>query len=286
MREIVVLSGKGGTGKTTLVGVLAALQEDAVLADTDVDAANLHLLLSPKILEKEPFYGSKAPVIDWLKCTDCGICTELCRFDAIRDGEVDEIACEGCGVCFHACTAGAITLKDVLSGHVYTTDTPYGPFIYAELLVAQENSGKLVIRVKEKARQTAEKQGKAWLVVDGPPGIGCPAIASIAGADLLLVVTEPSAAGFHDLIRVMGLAQHFRTRAAVCVNKASLDEEITLEMENYCRKEGVPFLGRIPFAKGVVSAQLKRKPGMKDEAGRAEEAMREVWRRAFDLLLR
>lgn len=284
MREIVVLSGKGGTGKTTMVGVLATLGQDAVLADTDVDAANLHLLLSPVVVEKEPFFGAKVPVVNRLKCTDCGICTELCRFDAVRDGEVDEVACEGCGVCFHACTAGAITLKDVLSGHVYTTETPYGPFLYAELLVAQENSGKLVIRVKEKARQTAEKQGKAWLVVDGPPGIGCPVIASASGADLLLAVTEPSAAGLHDLVRVVGLARHFRTRAAVCVNKASLDEAAALMIEKYCHEEGVPFLGRIPFAKGVVKAQLKRKPGMKNEAGPAAKMMQEVWQRAFALL--
>ncbi|MEW6173800.1 MAG: ATP-binding protein [Bacillota bacterium] len=283
MREIVVLSGKGGTGKTTMVGVFATLAEDAVFADTDVDAANLHVIFNPEVVNKEPFFGSQLPVVDQEECIRCGVCTDMCRFDAVHYGEVDEYNCEGCGVCLHVCSVGAITLKDVLSGYVYDSKTPYGPFFYAELGVAQESSGKLVVRVKEKARQAAKKENKAFLVVDGPPGIGCPAIAAMSGADLILAVTEPTAAGLHDLARVVGLARHFGTTVAVCVNKADLDESMASAIENYCRDEGLVFLGRIPFAKGVVKAQLKRAPGMEQDARPVEEAMKRVWRRALCL---
>ncbi|MEW6446812.1 MAG: ATP-binding protein [Bacillota bacterium] len=281
MREVVVLSGKGGTGKTTLVGVFATLGESAVLADVDIDAANLHLILSPEVVAKEPFFGSRVPVVDERRCTRCGLCGELCRFGAIKDGELDEIACEGCAVCFHACPAGAITLRESLIGHVYVTNTVFGPFVYAELGVAQENSGKLVSRVKQRAREIAEKENKAYLVVDGPPGIGCPVIASVSGADLVLVVTEPTAAGLHDLNRILGLARHFSVRPAVCVNKADLDERMAVEIERYCLQEGVGFLGCIPFAKGVVKAVAARSPVTDRFAGPAARAMQAVWKQAL-----
>lgn len=284
MREVVVLSGKGGTGKTTLAGVFAALGESAVMADVDVDAANLHLILNPEVVEKEPFFGSRVPVVDEERCTRCGLCGELCRFEAIKDGELDEIACEGCAVCFHACPAGAITLQDLLSGHVYVTNTAFGPFVYAELGIARENSGKLVSRVKRRARQIAETKNKAYIVVDGPPGIGCPVIASVSGADLVLVVTEPTAAGLHDLNRILGLARHFNVRPAVCINKADLDEKMAEEIESHCLKKGVAFLGCIPFAKGVVKATVARSPVSDHFAGPAARAMQEVWKQALSLL--
>lgn len=284
MREVVVLSGKGGTGKTTLAGAFATLGESAVMADVDVDAANLHLILNPEVVEKEPFFGSRVPVIDEGLCTGCGLCGELCRFEAIKDGELDEIACEGCAVCFHACPAGAISLRESLSGHIYVTNTVFGPFVYAELGVAQENSGKLVSRVKQRAREIAEKENKAYIVVDGPPGIGCPVIASVSGADLVLVVTEPTAAGLHDLNRILGLTRHFNVRPAVCVNKANLDEKMALEIERYCFREGVKFLGNIPFARGVVKAIVARLPVPDRLAGPAARAMREVWKQALSLL--
>ncbi|MEW6574559.1 MAG: ATP-binding protein [Bacillota bacterium] len=284
MREVVVLSGKGGTGKTTLAGVFAALGESAVIADVDVDAANLHLILNPEVVEKEPFFGSRVPVVDEERCTRCGLCGKLCRFEAIKDGKLDEIACEGCAVCFHACPAGAITLQDLLSGHVYVTNTVFGPFVYAELGIARENSGKLVSRVKRRARQIAETKNKAYIVVDGPPGIGCPVIASVSGADLVLVVTEPTAAGLHDLNRILGLARHFNVRPAVCINKADLDEKMAEEIESHCLKKGVAFLGCIPFAKGVVKATVARSPVSDRFAGPAARAMQEVWKQALSLL--
>lgn len=284
MREIVVLSGKGGTGKTTLTRVFATLGYPAVLADADVDAANLHIILEPLVLETEPFSGGRRPVVDQEKCTRCGVCTELCRFDAIRDGTVDEIACEGCGVCFHACPVEAVKLQDVVNGYVYTCSTRYGPFVYAELGIAEENSGKLVVRVKQGARALAEQEGKEYLVVDGPPGIGCPVIASLAGASLALVVTEPTPAGLHDLDRLLGVARHFGVRAAVCINKADLDAHLASDIENYCRAQGVPLAGRIPFAREVVASLVAKRPLTGDGAGEAAQAMRDVWQRTLALL--
>lgn len=284
MREIVVLSGKGGTGKTTLTGAFATLGKDAVLADADVDAANLHLILRPEVVAEEPFFGLRLPVVDRERCTSCGVCTQLCRFEAIQDGELDETACEGCAVCFHACSAGAVTLREALTGCVYEARTAFGPFVYAALGVGRENSGKLVARVKQRAREIAREQAKNLLVVDGPPGIGCPVIASVAGANLLLVVTEPTAAGWQDLGRVLELACHFGVRAAVCVNKASLDEEIAGKIEHYCRQEGAAFLGRIPFAADVVKAVVAQSPVTERLAGPAAQAMRAVWERALDLV--
>ncbi|MBE0466046.1 MAG: ATP-binding protein [Candidatus Desulforudis sp.] len=284
MREIVVLSGKGGTGKTTLAGVFATLGQEAVMADADVDAANLHLILRPRVLDEEPFSGSRQPVVDQEVCIQCGLCTELCRFDAIEDGLVDEIACEGCEVCFHACPVEAVRLEDTRSGNIYTCSTDYGPFVYAKLGVAQENSGKLVVRVKERAREVAERENKHTVVVDGAPGIGCPVIASLGGVDLTLIVTEPTAAGFHDLDRVLGLARHFGVPAAVCVNKADLDEGVTTAIEDHCRLENVAFVGRIPFARGVVQSLVARSPVTEDRAGEAASAMHDVWRRTLDLL--
>ena len=284
MREIVVLSGQGGTGTTTLTGVFATLGYPAVLADADVDAANLHIILEPLVLEPEPFSGGRQPVVDEEKCTRCGVCTELCRFDAIHDGTLDEIACEGCGVCFHACPVGAVEMQDVVNGQLHTCSTRYGPFVYAELGIAQENSGKLVVRVKQRARALAEREGKEYLVVDGPPGIGCPVIASLAGADLALVVTEPTPAGLHDLDRLLGVARHFEVRAVVCTNKADLDARLAGDIENYCRAQGVPFAGRIPFAREVVASLVAKRPLTGDGAGEAARAMRDVWQRTLALL--
>lgn len=284
MAEIVVLSGKGGTGKTTLTGAFAALGRDLVLADADVDAANLHLLLEPTILEQEPFFGSRLPVVDMEKCTRCGVCTDLCRFGAITHGVVDETACEGCAMCFNACPVQAVTLHERLSGYIYTASTPYGPFVYGKLGVGQENSGKLVVRVKEKARQLAAETGRKYLLIDGPPGIGCSVIASLSGADLVLLVTEPTAAGRHDLTRILELARHFGVRVALCINKADLDEEMSTVIEAYSREEGVAFLGRIPFTREIVRAQAARRPVTEGTVGTVARAVQQIWEGVLGLL--
>ncbi|MGO0122545.1 nucleotide-binding protein [Desulfothermobacter acidiphilus] len=280
MKEIVVLSGKGGTGKTTLTGVSATLGERLVLADADVDASNLPIILNPVKEYEEPFYGTQQPVVDQEKCTRCGTCTALCRFDAIDYGVVDELNCEGCGVCYHGCPEKAIVMEPILSGHLYRGRTPYGPFVWAELGIAQEASGKLVARVKEVAREIAAQEDRL-LVVDGPPGIGCPAIASISGVNLVLAVTEPTIAGKHDLERLVALSNHFRVPIGVCLNKATLDEETADGIERFCHERGIEFLGRIPFAREVVRALTQRQPITEGEAA---AAMRKVWERALNLL--
>jgi MinD superfamily P-loop ATPase len=212
MKQITVISGKGGTGKTTILASLAALVKRAVLVDADVDAADLHLLLKPQVRRREPFVASQVALIDPEKCDPCGKCAEACRFEAIRDLQVDPISCEGCGVCFHVCPRGAILMKEVQSGEWFISQTRYGPMVHAKLGVAQENSGKLVTLVRKEAQRIAREGGYPLILIDGPPGIGCPVIASLGGVDAVLVVTEPSLSGIHDLERVLGVSRHFQVR--------------------------------------------------------------------------
>ncbi|GAI43876.1 unnamed protein product, partial [marine sediment metagenome] len=209
MKEVVVLSGKGGTGKTSIVGSFAALAKSKVLADCDVDAADLHLLLQPTIREEHEFWSGQVAVIDGEKCTRCGLCQDICRFAAIKEFEVDAISCEGCGFCSHVCPAEAITMKENLAGHWFISDTIYSPLVHARLGITQENSGKLVAAVRQQARQMAENQEVDFIISDGPPGIGCPVISSLSGASLALLVTEPTLSGIHDLERVLGVCRHF-----------------------------------------------------------------------------
>ncbi|GAI55778.1 unnamed protein product, partial [marine sediment metagenome] len=192
MKEVVVLSGKGGTGKTSIVGSFAALAESKVLADCDVDAADLHLLLNPSIKEENEFWSGEVAVIDDEKCTQCGLCQDVCRFDAINDFKVDPISCEGCGFCYHICPDEAITMRENLSGQWFISDTKYGPLVHARLGIAQENSGKLVAVVRQRAKQIADKHDFDYIISDGPPGIGCPVISSLSGANVALLVTEPT----------------------------------------------------------------------------------------------
>lgn len=283
MRELVVLSGKGGTGKTTLAGAVGTCLDRLVYADCDVDAPNLHLLLDHKLVDEEPYYGGRRPVLTPEACTECGLCTELCRWEAIENGRVHEQRCELCEFCAHACPEEALHLEDALSGHQYVSDTMIGPFVHALLAPAQENSGKLVASVKTKAREIAEKENYDYVVVDGPPGTGCPVIASISGVDLAVIVTEPSLAAKHDLDRVIGLANHFKVPVVVCVNKYDLDPEKAAEIEAYCADAAIPLVGRIPFAREVVAAQLEgRTPGA--EAGALRDNFKAVWKNILEAL--
>ncbi|MEW6227842.1 MAG: ATP-binding protein [Bacillota bacterium] len=288
MKELLVISGKGGTGKTSIVGAFAVLAESKVLADCDVDAADLHLLLEPTVRETREFYGSKKAVLDREKCTGCGVCMEVCRFDAITMGKgrigIDRVSCEGCAVCSFACPRGAIAMEDNLSGHWFISDTPYGPLVHARLGVAEENSGKLVTQVRQEARSIAQSQGLEYIITDGPPGIGCPVISSISGVDLALIVTEPTVAGTHDMERVLGLARHFNVHAMVCINKYDLDEGKAEEIERYCHDEGIQVAGRIPFDEEVVNALVRGLPavagadsGSDRREGKASKAIRELW---------
>ena len=254
-RELVVISGKGGTGKTTLVAALAALLGPVVLADYDVDATNLHLVVGARRLEGGPFRAGWEPWIDAASCTECGRCTEVCRWGAIRDGRmIAPFACEGCGACALVCPMGAITMVERRAGEWMVSTTEHGPLVHAELEPGRENSGKLVAKVKEEARRVAAAEGWPLVLGDGPPGIGCAAIAAISGADAVLVVAEPSLSGRHDLERVLALCRRFRCVVFVCVNKFDLWPAGTETIAAFCREKGVEMLGLIPWDESVALA--------------------------------
>ena len=279
MKELVVLSGKGGTGKTSIVGSLAALAEDKILADCDVDAADLHLLLEPVVRQKHEFWSGQVAVIDGEKCTQCGLCQELCHFDAIKDFRVDPVSCEGCGFCHRICPAEAITMEENLSGHWFISDTKYGPLVHARLGIAQENSGKLVALVRQQAKEMAEKQGAALIISDGPPGIGCPVISSLSGASLALLVTEPTLSGIHDLERVLGVCRHFGVPALVCINKYDINEDNAAKIEDYCREQGIELAARIPFDNVVTQALVKGQPVVKYSDGPVSRQIKGLWQK-------
>lgn len=278
MKEIVVLSGKGGTGKTSIVGSLAVLARSKVLADCDVDAADLHLLLKPDIKQENEFWSGQTALIDPEQCTQCGLCQELCHFEAIADYRVDPASCEGCGFCHRICPVEAITMQDNLSGHWFISDTGYGQLVHARLGIAQENSGKLVALVRQQARQIAEKERVDYTISDGPPGIGCPVISSLSGANLALLVTEPTLSGIHDLERVLGVCRHFGVPAVVCINKYDLNEENTRKIENYCAGQGVKVAARIPFDNTVTEALVKGRPVVEYADGKVSSELDKLWR--------
>ena len=260
MQEVVVLSGKGGTGKTSIVGSFAALAKSKVLVDCDVDAATLHLLLQPAIREKQEFWSGQVASIDKEKCTQCGLCQEQCRFAAIKDFNVDAISCEGCGFCSYICPAEAISMKENMAGHWFISNTRYGSLVHARLGIAQENSGKLVALVRQKARQMAEKSGVNYIISDGPPGIGCPVISSLSGANIALLVTEPTLSGIHDLERALRVCHHFGVPALVCINKYDINEDNTRQIERFCGGRGVEVAARIPFDNAVTKAMVRGLP--------------------------
>ncbi|MFC2000940.1 ATP-binding protein [Chloroflexota bacterium] len=278
MKEIVVLSGKGGTGKTSIVGSFAALTKNKVLVDCDVDAADLHLLLQPIVNEKHEFWSGQVAFIDEQKCTQCGLCQDLCRYQAIKDFKVDIASCEGCGLCFHICPAEAIVMKENMAGHWFMSDTRYGTLVHARLGIAQENSGKLVALVRQQARQTAEKEGTDYIVSDGPPGIGCPVISSLSGADLALLVTEPTLSGIHDLERVLGICRHFSVKPLVCINKYDINEDNTRQIETYCTSQGIEVASKIPFNDVVTRAMVQGLPVVEYSESTVSRQIDLLWR--------
>ena len=278
MKQIVVISGKGGTGKTVITGALAALAENKVMADCDVDAADLHLLLKPEIRERHEFRSGFTAIIDNEKCTECGRCRELCRYDAItRDFKIDSESCEGCALCSFACPAGAIKMEENLSGELFISDTRFGPLVHAKLGAAQENSGKLVALVRKRGTEIAESKKCDWVIVDGAPGIGCPVIASLSGIDCAIVVTEPTLSGMHDADRVIQVAKHFGVPAKVVVNKYDLNIEMTSEIEKYCDKNKIQVLGKIEFDESVIKAMVQGKTIMEYGNGKMKDRMISLW---------
>ena len=270
MKEIVVISGKGGTGKTSIVASFAALANNAVLADCDVDAADLHLVLEPYVKENHDFSGGKLASIVMEKCIGCGRCEEVCNFDAAlfngpandvvgRTYTIDAIACEGCGVCVHFCPVDAIEFKDAINGRWFVSDTRFGPMVHARLGIAEENSGKLVSLIRKQAKRIANEQNRDLIIVDGAPGIGCPVIASIGAADLVLVVTEPTISGQHDLNRVIELTEHFKIPTAVCINKYDINIEIAKAIEREAQEQNLEVVGKIAYDIAVTKAQIAAK---------------------------
>jgi len=289
MKELVVISGKGGTGKTSIVASLAVLAEKCVVADCDVDAADLHLVLSPKTVKRESFSaGSKARIRPG-HCTACGKCEELCRFDAIfYDGpgngkvaktfRVDTIACEGCGVCARFCTEQAIEFVPTVSGEWFVSQARTGPMVHARLGIAESNSGKLVSIVRQNAREVAKEHGRDLVIIDGSPGIGCPVIASITGATLVLIVTEPTLSGLHDLDRVAELTQRFAIPTVVCINKWDLNPDVASTIETQASRKGLATLGRVRYDSAVTQAQIREQSVVEYANSNCAEDIRALWK--------
>lgn len=281
--ELVVISGKGGTGKTSLTACFAVLADRPALADCDVDAADLHLLLSPSIRERHEFRGGREAVIRRADCRGCGNCLEVCRFGAVlAQGEgpaarfaIDPVACEGCGVCVRLCPERAIDFPERRSGEWMRSETRCGPMVHARLGIAAENSGKLVTLVRQEARRVAEEADCRLVIVDGPPGIGCPVIASLSGASFALVVTEPTPSGAHDLERVLALTRHFGIRAAVAVNKWDINPGMTARIEE-AAASGARIAGRVRYDPAVTRAQIEGRTAVEAGCAASEDIVR-IW---------
>lgn len=275
-----MISGKGGTGKTTVVASLAALARKPVLADCDVDAPDLWLVLKPEVQHQEAFFGGRLAHIEEARCGQCGRCREVCHFDAVTaELKIDGIACEGCGACRLACPNEAISMEEIACGQWFRGETRYGPLVFARLGAGQENSGKLVTLVRQRARELAWERGAELILIDGPPGIGCPVIASLGGTHLAVVVTEPTRSGLHDLERVLGVCRHFGVPAVVAVNKADLNPRITEEIASYCRTNRLEMIGQVPFDPAVVRSVVQTTPLVEYDDGPAARAVRQLWER-------
>ena len=279
MKELNIISGKGGTGKTSLMAAFAYLAEKKVLCDADVDAADLHLITAPDIIEKHDFQGGNKAVINKDKCTECGLCIELCKWEAISETfEVDSIQCEGCGVCVYFCPEKAIDFPLNTCGEWYISDTRLGPLVHARLGIAEENSGRLVALVRSEAKKLAEKKGLELILTDGPPGIGCPVIASIGGASAVLIVTEPTVSGKHDMQRVVQLANHFKVPAFLCVNKFDINKNLTDEIEKFAKEKGLTCLGYIPFDQIFTKAMVQGQTIFEYDSDSATgKVIRKIW---------
>ena len=283
-KQLTVISGKGGTGKTTVLGSFAALAQNKVVADADVDAANLHILMHPEVQTEEEFFGAKIAVRDPQKCKQVGECEARCRFDAITTTDIDALACEGCGLCVLACPNNALSLKAVSCGKAYTSKTRYGPMAHAKLYPGAESSGRLVTMVRQRAEDLALKGGHDLIIIDGPPGIGCTATAALADVDLAVIVTEPTPAGVHDMERVAQVTAHFGIPTAIIINKADLNLEHTEAIRAYADANNIRQIGELPFDPVVTRSIAAQKPLVEYDDGAVSEGIRRAWAEVHSLV--
>ena len=267
MKQVVILSGKGGTGKTTISSMLAyEIDQDVtvknpIFADADVDASNLELILAPKQVHKEYFSGGKVAIFHPENCIGCQRCVHLCRFDAITTGpesnfdiQIDPMSCEGCALCAIACPRGAITMEPMTNGEWYQSQSRFGDLFHANLYPGQENSGKLVTQVRQSANEFSKDTDADLLLIDGPPGIGCPVIAAVTGVDLAVIVTEPTLSGLHDMQRIIETVEHFNTPSLVIINKSGLNERVSTDIWEFCHQHGIAVIAEIPFEQELTNA--------------------------------
>ncbi len=290
MKQIVIISGKGGTGKTIITGAFAALAKNKVMADCDVDAADLHLLLQPNIKERHEFKSGLTAIIDKKKCQQCGKCIVACRFSAIggsasggnainQDFVIDPISCEGCAFCTYICPVQAIKMEENLAGEWFISETRFGPMVHAKLEITEENSGKLVSLVRKQAKELAEKNNCDWVIIDGAPGIGCPVIASLSGIDCAVVVTEPTLSGLHDALRVIEVTKHFNVPARLVINKYDLNSDMSGKIEKHCAKNGISLIGKVRFDKTVVEAMVEGKTIMEYKDAAVKDEVYRIWKK-------
>ncbi|CCQ97516.1 MinD superfamily P-loop ATPase containing an inserted ferredoxin domain [[Clostridium] ultunense Esp] len=271
-----IISGKGGTGKTTIAISIAELEKGSISIDADVDASNMFLYYDGEDIDKEYFSGSEIAQVDSNICTQCGQCNQVCKFDAIDMGKVNPLKCEGCGACQIICPVDAINLVEQKTADIYETQTPIGKIFRADMEIGGDGSGLLVSRLRKKAEKHESKSGVT--ILDGSPGIGCAVIASITNNDLVLIVTEPTKSGKEDFIRVHQLTEHFGIDSIVCINKYDINEDMSLEIENYCKEEEIPVVGKIPFDEEIVESINSLKPIIYYEDSKANLAIREMWK--------
>jgi len=279
MKEIVIISGKGGTGKTSIIAAFASLAKNKVLCDADVDAADLHLIMDPEITERHDFESGHSAIINQDKCTECGLCRDLCRWNAIsEDFVVNSIGCEGCGVCYYFCPEEAIEFPLNTCGEWYLSETRFGPMAHARLGIAEENSGKLVALIRQEGKKIAEERHLDLLLTDGPPGIGCPVIASLGGATAVLIVTEPTVSGRHDMKRVAELAAFFKIPAMLCVNKFDLNAGEGEAIEAFAKEKNISVIGRVPFDPSFTKAMVQGKTIVEfDSHSEGCKAVKDIW---------
>ena len=288
MHEIIVISGKGGTGKTSLSGAFARISRNKIICDLDVDAPDLHILLAPEIITREKFISGNEAVINQDQCTSCGICLEMCRYEAISETRekylVEPLRCEGCKVCVSFCPEEAIDFPPRYCGDWYVSSTRFGTMVHAQLFPGAENSGRLVALLRQKAREKAKEEGRDLILCDGAPGIGCPVISSLSGTDLAAIVTEPTPSGLHDLQRVAELCSHFKIKVAVIINKFDLNLEQTAGIEEYCRSKGYELAGNLPHDDMVTEAMVQRKVITEIKGSSMDSMVRQTWDKILGML--